>query len=113
MTIHSLEQATLSYYNPNDLRLKECNMKKTHAVELLSKEKFVSRSSTPKCVTDITNDTNSKKVAQENSSTFDLQVLQEMDPNVSVSNIQLQMQNIRCVLLNQLLRGVYYTLLCW
>nr|XP_019587339.1 PREDICTED: probable JmjC domain-containing histone demethylation protein 2C isoform X1 [Rhinolophus sinicus] len=84
MTIHSLEQATLSDHHPNDL-LKECNMEKTHTVELLSKEKFVSRPPTPKCVIDITNDTNSEKVAQENSSTFGLQTLQKMDPNISDS----------------------------
>lgn len=43
MIIHSSEQATLHNHNPNDLLLKECNMEKTHTVELLPKEKFVSR----------------------------------------------------------------------
>lgn len=85
MIIHSSEQATLHNHNPNDLLLKECNMEKTHTVELLPKEKFVSRPPTPKCVIDITNDTNSEKMAQETSSTFGLQTLQKMDPNVSDS----------------------------
>uniref|UniRef100_A0A8C0PSK3 Probable JmjC domain-containing histone demethylation protein 2C n=2 Tax=Canis lupus familiaris TaxID=9615 RepID=A0A8C0PSK3_CANLF len=85
MIIHSSEQATLSDHNPNDLLLQECNTEKTHTVELLPKEKFVSRPPTPKCVIDITNDTNSEKVAQENSSTFGLQTLQKMDPNISDS----------------------------
>ncbi|XP_069317215.1 probable JmjC domain-containing histone demethylation protein 2C isoform X1 [Eulemur rufifrons] len=85
MIIHSSEQATLSDHNPNDLLPQECNMEKTHTVELLPKEKFVSRPPTPKCVIDITNDTNSEKVAQENSSTFGLQTLQKMDPNISDS----------------------------
>ncbi|CAK7305007.1 Probable JmjC domain-containing histone demethylation protein 2C [Vulpes lagopus] len=85
MIIHSSEQATLSDHNPNDLLLQECNIEKTHTVELLPKEKFVSRPPTPKCVIDITNDTNSEKVAQENSSTFGLQTLQKMDPNISDS----------------------------
>ncbi|XP_032279790.1 probable JmjC domain-containing histone demethylation protein 2C isoform X1 [Phoca vitulina] len=86
MIIHSSEQATLSDHNPNnDLLHKECSMEKTHTVELLPKEKFVSRPPTPKCVIDITNDTSSEKVAPENSSTFGLQTLQKMDPNVSDS----------------------------
>ncbi|KAM8773876.1 putative JmjC domain-containing histone demethylation protein 2C isoform 1-T1 [Rhynchonycteris naso] len=84
MIIHSSEQATLSDHNPNDLLLQE-NTEKTHTVELLPKEQFVSRPPTPKCVIDITNDTNSEKVAQETSNTFDLQTLQKMDPNVSDS----------------------------
>ena len=55
-------------------------------MELLPKEKFVSRPPTPKCVIDITNDTNTEKVVQEtSSSTFGLQTLQKMDPNVSDS----------------------------
>ncbi|KAM6186620.1 putative JmjC domain-containing histone demethylation protein 2C isoform 2-T2 [Rhynchocyon petersi] len=83
--LHSSEQSTLSDHNPNDLLLQECNMEKTHTVELVPKEKFVSRPPTPKCVIDITNDTNSEKAAQENSSTFGLQSLQKMDPNVNDS----------------------------
>ncbi|XP_023594955.1 probable JmjC domain-containing histone demethylation protein 2C isoform X2 [Trichechus manatus latirostris] len=83
--IHPSEQAALSDHNPNDLLLQECNMEKIHTVELVPKEKFVSGPPTPKCVIDITNDTNSQKVAQENSSTFGLQTLQKMDPNVSES----------------------------
>ncbi|XP_060048656.1 probable JmjC domain-containing histone demethylation protein 2C isoform X2 [Erinaceus europaeus] len=82
--IHSAEQSTLSDHNPNDL-LQECNMEKTHTAELLPKEKFESRPPTPKCVIDITNDANSEKVTQENSSTFGLQSFQKMDPNVSDS----------------------------
>ncbi|XP_059964883.1 probable JmjC domain-containing histone demethylation protein 2C isoform X2 [Mesoplodon densirostris] len=82
MIIRSSEQATLSDHNSNDLLLQERNMEKTHTVELLPKEKFVSRPPTPKCVIDITNDTNTEKVAQENSSTFGLQTLQKMDPNI-------------------------------
>ncbi|XP_027629878.1 probable JmjC domain-containing histone demethylation protein 2C isoform X3 [Tupaia chinensis] len=85
MTVHSSEQATLSDNNPNDLLLQECSMEKSHTVELLPKEKFVSRPPTPKCVIDITNDTNSEKVAQENSSTFGPQTLQKTDHNVSDS----------------------------
>ncbi|XP_022416301.1 probable JmjC domain-containing histone demethylation protein 2C isoform X3 [Delphinapterus leucas] len=85
MIIRSSEQATLSDHNSNDLLLQEHNMEKTHTVELLPKEKFVSRPPTPKCVIDITNDTNTEKVAQENSSTFGLQTLQKMDPNISDS----------------------------
>ncbi|XP_066204866.1 probable JmjC domain-containing histone demethylation protein 2C isoform X2 [Saccopteryx leptura] len=84
MIIHSSEQATLSDHNPNDLLLQE-NTEKTHTVELSPKEQFVSRPPTPKCVIDITNDTNSEKVAQETSNTFGLQTLQKMDPNVSDS----------------------------
>ncbi|XP_058154885.1 probable JmjC domain-containing histone demethylation protein 2C isoform X3 [Dasypus novemcinctus] len=83
--IHSSEQATLSDHNANDLLLQECSMEKTQAVELLPQKKCVSRPPTPKCVINITNDTNSEKVAQENSSTFGLQTLQKMDPNVSDS----------------------------
>ncbi|TKC38760.1 hypothetical protein EI555_011974 [Monodon monoceros] len=85
MIIRSSEQATLSDHNSNDLLLQEHNMEKTHTVELLPKEKFVSRPPTPKCVIDITNDTNTEKVAQENSSTFGLQTLEKMDPNISDS----------------------------
>ncbi|KAI6055362.1 JMJD1C [Marmota monax] len=80
VTIHSSEQATLAEHNPKDLLLQECNMENTHTVELLPKEKFISRPSTPKCVTDITKDANSEKVVQENSSTFGLQTLEKMDP---------------------------------
>lgn len=87
MIIHSSEQATLSDHSPNDLLLQECNMEKTHTAELLPKEKFLSRPPTPKCVIDITNDSNSEKVAQENSSTFGLRTLQKMDPNVSDSKL--------------------------
>nr|KAF6303884.1 jumonji domain containing 1C [Myotis myotis] len=83
MIIHSSEQTTLSDHNPNDLLLQE-NTEKIHTVEL-PKEQFVSRPSTPKCVIDITNDTNSEKVVQENSNTFGLQTLQKMDSNVSDS----------------------------
>ncbi|XP_055446346.1 probable JmjC domain-containing histone demethylation protein 2C isoform X2 [Bubalus kerabau] len=86
MIIHSSEQATLSDHNSSDLLLQERNTEKTHTMELLPKEKFVSRPPTPKCVIDITNDTNTEKVAQEtSSSTFGLQTLQKMDPNVSDS----------------------------
>ena len=82
--IQSSEQATLSGHNPNDLLLQE-NKEKTQTVELLPKEQCTSRPPTPKCVVDITNDTNSEKVAQENSNTFGLQTLQKMDSNVSDS----------------------------
>ncbi|XP_047408397.1 probable JmjC domain-containing histone demethylation protein 2C isoform X2 [Sciurus carolinensis] len=85
VTVHSSEQATLVEHNPNDLLLQECNMENTHTVELLPKEKFVSRPPTPKCVIDITKDANSERVAQENSSTFGLQTLEKMDPMVSDS----------------------------
>ncbi|XP_036685550.1 probable JmjC domain-containing histone demethylation protein 2C isoform X3 [Balaenoptera musculus] len=85
MIIRSSEQATLSDHNSNDLLLQERDMEKTHTVELLPKEKFVSRPPTPKCVIDITNDTITEKVAQENSSTFGLQTLQKMDPDISDS----------------------------
>ncbi|XP_021567035.1 probable JmjC domain-containing histone demethylation protein 2C isoform X2 [Carlito syrichta] len=85
MIIHSSEQTTLSDHNPNDLLPQECNVEKTHTVELLPKEKFVSRPPSPKCVIDITNDTNLEKVAQENSHTFGRQTLQKMDPNVGDS----------------------------
>ncbi|XP_071467335.1 probable JmjC domain-containing histone demethylation protein 2C isoform X3 [Marmota flaviventris] len=80
VTIHSSEQATLAEHNPKDLFLQECNMENTHTGELLPKEKFISRPSTPKCVIDITKDANSEKVVQENSSTFGLQTLEKMDP---------------------------------
>ncbi|KAG8523039.1 putative JmjC domain-containing histone demethylation protein 2C, partial [Galemys pyrenaicus] len=83
MIIHASEQTSLSDHNPNDLPLQESSKEKTHTMELLPKEKFVSRPPTPKCVIDITSDTNSEKVAQENSSTFGLQTLQKMDPSVS------------------------------
>ncbi|XP_062069847.1 probable JmjC domain-containing histone demethylation protein 2C isoform X1 [Lepus europaeus] len=82
MIIHSSEQATLSDHNSNDVLLQESKVENTHTVELLPKEKFVSRPPTPKCVIDITNDTNSEKMAQENSNTFGLQ---KVDPNVSDS----------------------------
>ncbi|KAM5320695.1 putative JmjC domain-containing histone demethylation protein 2C isoform 1-T1 [Glossophaga mutica] len=82
--IQSSEQATLSDHNSSDLLLQE-NMEKPHTVEFLPKEQFTSRPPTPKCVIDITNDTNSEKVAQENSNTFGLQTLQKMDSNVSDS----------------------------
>ncbi|KAB1271605.1 putative JmjC domain-containing histone demethylation protein 2C [Camelus dromedarius] len=85
MIIRSSEQATLSDHDSNDLLLQECNKEKIHTVELLPKENFVSRPPTPKCVIDITNDSNTGKVAQENSSTFGSQTLQKMDPNVSDS----------------------------
>ncbi|KAM4838560.1 putative JmjC domain-containing histone demethylation protein 2C isoform X1 [Urocitellus parryii] len=85
VTIHSSEQATLAEHNPKDLLLQECNMENTHTVELLPKEKFISRPSTPKCVIDITKDANSEKVVQENSSTFGLQTLEKMDPKVNDS----------------------------
>ncbi|XP_036918577.1 probable JmjC domain-containing histone demethylation protein 2C isoform X2 [Sturnira hondurensis] len=82
--IQSSEQAALSDHNSNDLLLQE-NVEKTHTMELLPKEQFTSRPPTPKCVIDITNDTNSEKVAQENSNTFGLQTLQKMDSNVGDS----------------------------
>ncbi|XP_020025369.2 probable JmjC domain-containing histone demethylation protein 2C isoform X2 [Castor canadensis] len=83
MIMHSSEQTTLVDHNPNDLGLTEGKIENTHTVELLPKEKFVSRSPTPKCVIDITNDTNSEKVAQENSSTFGFQTLENVDPDIS------------------------------
>ncbi|KAM5236018.1 putative JmjC domain-containing histone demethylation protein 2C isoform 2-T2 [Ctenodactylus gundi] len=82
--IHSSEQATLADHNTNDSLLQECNKDITHTVEL-PKEKFISRPLTPKCVIDITNDTNSETVAQEKSSNFGLKTLEEVDPNVSNS----------------------------
>ncbi|XP_004858311.1 probable JmjC domain-containing histone demethylation protein 2C isoform X2 [Heterocephalus glaber] len=82
MIIHSSEQSTLADHKAND-SLQESSTENTHTVELLPKEKFISRSPTPKCVIDITNDTNAEKVAQENSSNFGLQTLEKMDPNVS------------------------------
>ncbi|XP_013012177.2 probable JmjC domain-containing histone demethylation protein 2C isoform X2 [Cavia porcellus] len=82
MIIHSSEQPTLDR-NANDVLLQERNMENTHTVELLPKEKFTLRPPSPKCVIDITNDTNSEKVAQENSSTVSLQTVEKMDPNVS------------------------------
>ncbi|XP_075390372.1 putative JmjC domain-containing histone demethylation protein 2C isoform X5 [Tenrec ecaudatus] len=82
---HLSEQATLSDHNPNDILHQECNMEKTQTVELVPKEKYVSRPPTPKCVIDIANDTTSQKVAQENSSTFGLQTLQKTDSNVGDS----------------------------
>ncbi|KAM4851912.1 putative JmjC domain-containing histone demethylation protein 2C isoform 3-T4 [Thomomys bottae] len=84
MSVHSSEQ-TLSDHNSSDLDLKECNMENTHTVDLLPKEKFVSRPPTPKCVIDITNDANSERVAQENTSTFGLSTPDNIDPCVSDS----------------------------
>ncbi|XP_075836188.1 putative JmjC domain-containing histone demethylation protein 2C isoform X3 [Microtus pennsylvanicus] len=85
MTLRSSEQATVADHNPNDSVLQECNMENTHTVELLPKEKLVSRTPTPKCAVDIKNDTHPERVAQENSNTFGLQTLENMDPNVSDS----------------------------
>lgn len=85
MTLRSSEQATVADHNPNDSVLQECNMENTHTVELLPKEKLVSRTPTPKCAVDIKNDIHPERVAQENSNTFGLQTLENMDPNVSDS----------------------------
>lgn len=85
MTLRSSEQATVADHDPNDSVLQECNMENKHLVELLPKEKLVSRTPTPKCVLDIKNDTHSERVAQENSNTFGLQTLENMDPNISDS----------------------------
>nr|XP_006972810.2 probable JmjC domain-containing histone demethylation protein 2C isoform X1 [Peromyscus maniculatus bairdii] len=85
MALRSSEQALVADHNPNDPVLQECNMENKHAVELLPKDKLVSRTPTPKCVVDIKNDTHSERVAQENSNTFGLQTLENMDPNVSDS----------------------------
>ncbi|XP_041511817.1 probable JmjC domain-containing histone demethylation protein 2C isoform X2 [Microtus oregoni] len=85
MTLRSSEQATVADHNPNDSVLQECNMENTHTVELLPKEKLVSRTPTPKCAVDIKTDTHPERVAQENSNTFGLQTLENMDPNVSDS----------------------------
>ncbi|XP_008835528.1 probable JmjC domain-containing histone demethylation protein 2C isoform X1 [Nannospalax galili] len=84
-TIHSSGQTPVVNHNPNDFVLQECDMENTHPMELLPKEKFVSRSPTPKCVIDITNDTNSERMVQESSGAFGLQTLEKMDPNVSDS----------------------------
>lgn len=85
MTLRSSEQATVADHNPNDSVLQECNMENTHTVELLPKEKLVSRTPTPKCAVDIKNDIHPERVAQENSNTFGLQTLENMDPNDSDS----------------------------
>ncbi|XP_058527941.1 probable JmjC domain-containing histone demethylation protein 2C isoform X3 [Ochotona princeps] len=82
MNIHSSEQAIHSDHKSHDVLLQECSVENT--VELLPKEKFISRPPTPKFVIDITNDTNSEKMVQESSSTFGLQ-LPKVDPNVSDS----------------------------
>ncbi|XP_055963875.1 probable JmjC domain-containing histone demethylation protein 2C isoform X1 [Sorex fumeus] len=90
MMTHSSEQSALSEHNHNDLLLQDYNIEKTNPVELPLQEKLVSRPPTPKCVIDITNDTSSEKVVQENtSSTFGLQTVQKMDPNVSDSKYSL------------------------
>ncbi|KAL6083122.1 hypothetical protein STEG23_014109, partial [Scotinomys teguina] len=83
--LRSSEQAIVADHNPNDSVLQECNMENKPTVEFLPKEKLVSRTPTPKCVVDIKNDTHSERVAQENSNTFGLQTLENMDPNVSDS----------------------------
>ncbi|XP_076773136.1 putative JmjC domain-containing histone demethylation protein 2C isoform X3 [Arvicanthis niloticus] len=85
MTLRSSEQATVADQNSNDLVLQECNMENQRTVELLPKDRLVSRTPTPKCVMDIKNDTHSERVAQENSNTFGLQTPENMDPNVSDS----------------------------
>ncbi|KAM6183264.1 putative JmjC domain-containing histone demethylation protein 2C isoform 5-T5 [Erethizon dorsatum] len=95
MIIHSSEQSTLDDHNASDVLHQEHNMENTHTVELLPKEKFISRPPTPKCVIDITNDTNSEKVAQENSSTFSLQTVEKMDRNVS--DPKLSIANAKCL----------------
>ncbi|XP_023571967.1 probable JmjC domain-containing histone demethylation protein 2C isoform X1 [Octodon degus] len=95
MTIHSSEQAALDDRSASDVLLQERNMEDTHTVELLPKEKFLSRPPTPKCVIDITNDTNSEKVAQENSSTFSLQTVEKVDP--SISDPKHSIANAKCL----------------
>ncbi|XP_029397949.1 probable JmjC domain-containing histone demethylation protein 2C isoform X2 [Mus pahari] len=85
MTQRSSEQATVADHNSNDSVLQECNVENQRTVELLPKDRLVSRTPTPKCVTDIKNDTHSERVAQENSNTFGLQTPENMDPNVSDS----------------------------
>ncbi|XP_057607034.1 probable JmjC domain-containing histone demethylation protein 2C isoform X3 [Chionomys nivalis] len=82
MTLRSSEQATVADHNPNDSVLQECSVENTHTVELLPKEKLVSRTPTPKCAVEIKNDTHPERMAQENSNTFGLQTLENMDPNV-------------------------------
>lgn len=86
---HSSEQSALPEHHRNDLLLQDYNAEKTHAVELPPKEKFVSRPPTPKCVIDITSDTNAEKVVPESASTFGLPAVQKMDPNVSDSKYSL------------------------
>ncbi|XP_049646575.1 probable JmjC domain-containing histone demethylation protein 2C [Suncus etruscus] len=86
---HSSEQSALPEHNRNDLLLQDYNTDKTHAAELPPKEKFVSRPPTPKCVIDITSDTNAEKVVPENASSFGLPAVQRMDPNVSDSKYSL------------------------
>ncbi|XP_021029516.2 probable JmjC domain-containing histone demethylation protein 2C isoform X2 [Mus caroli] len=85
MTLRSSEQATVADHNSNDSVLQECNVEKQRTVELLPKDRLVSRTPTPKCVTDIKNDTHSERAAQENLNTFGLQTPENMDPNVSDS----------------------------
>uniref|UniRef100_A0A8C5LDL5 Probable JmjC domain-containing histone demethylation protein 2C n=1 Tax=Jaculus jaculus TaxID=51337 RepID=A0A8C5LDL5_JACJA len=85
MTLPSSEQASVADNDPNDGVLQECSVENTHTAELLPKEKFMSRPPTPKCVIDITSDTNSERAAPENSSTFALQTLEKVDPNASDS----------------------------
>ncbi|XP_031204493.1 probable JmjC domain-containing histone demethylation protein 2C isoform X3 [Mastomys coucha] len=85
MTLRSSEQATVADHSSNDSVLQECNVENQRTVELLPKDRLVSRTPTPKCVTDIKNDTHSERAAQENSNTFGLQTPENMDPSVSDS----------------------------
>uniref|UniRef100_F6XFN4 Probable JmjC domain-containing histone demethylation protein 2C n=1 Tax=Monodelphis domestica TaxID=13616 RepID=F6XFN4_MONDO len=78
------------FYDPNanDLHIQDCKAEKSHTLELLPKEQFVSGPPTPKCVIDITNETNAEKVVQENSTrTFGFQTFQKIEPHSSDSKL--------------------------
>ncbi|XP_052019866.1 probable JmjC domain-containing histone demethylation protein 2C isoform X2 [Apodemus sylvaticus] len=85
MTLRSSEQGTVADHNSNDSVLQECNVENQCTVELLPKDRLVSRTPTPKCVMDIKSDTHSERAAQENSNTFGIQTPENMDTNVSDS----------------------------
>nr|XP_021490930.1 probable JmjC domain-containing histone demethylation protein 2C isoform X3 [Meriones unguiculatus] len=85
MTLRSSEQATVADHLSSDSVLQECNMENKPTVELLPKEKLVSRTPTPKCIVDIKNDTHSERAAQENSNTFGLQTHENIGANVGDS----------------------------
>uniref|UniRef100_A0A4X2L6I7 Probable JmjC domain-containing histone demethylation protein 2C n=1 Tax=Vombatus ursinus TaxID=29139 RepID=A0A4X2L6I7_VOMUR len=80
----------IMFYDPNvsDLHSQERKTERAHTMELLPKEQFVSKPPTPKCVIDITNETSSEKVVQENSTRiFGFQALQKMESLSSDSKL--------------------------
>ncbi|XP_029465590.1 probable JmjC domain-containing histone demethylation protein 2C isoform X2 [Rhinatrema bivittatum] len=86
LSFHPAEHPTLHNQNASDPLVQDCTVEKTNTIEMVSNEQFISKTSTPKYVVDISNENICDNVVQENTAnTFALHTVHKLEmPNSDI-----------------------------